>query len=461
MEWNNNIIEVLAQAFGGKDTLYIVGGYVRDTLLGITSPDIDFATPMEPDRVKQILDDHGLPVYTIGEKYGTVGTRVGDVPVEITTFRTEEYHHDRHPEVKYVQTLQDDLQRRDFTINAIAIDTVAKTVFDPFDGMKDIQNKVVRAVGEPSERFREDPLRLLRLYRFAFRYQFHIDSKTEQAAYHKARSILSISAERQRTELEKILLTLPRAERYIDTTMFDALFGPSGVGAFILPEVAGLTWVKQPGTYHGGNTVLDHVKRCIFATDSHDPLTLWAILLHDIGKPATYTAELRGGGLTSHFYGHDRVGANMFSGIADRLRFSNKEKSIIQALIGEHMCIGNISEHGWSNATIRRLYSRVGDNISRLFELVYADLDGHTHIREGSKEKISAFEEAVERYLANDARTPRLPKGLGDEIMTRFGIVEGPQVGEYTNCVKAAILDDKLPLEPTIEESITYLEENM
>src|SRR5262245_928580 len=301
----------LAEAFAANgETLYLVGGVVRDTLLGIqVSTELDFATSALPATTQTALTDAGAAsMYLVGERFGTVGATFAgldeDFQVEITTFRREVYPDtSRFPEVAFGATLTDDLARRDFTMNAVAIDAASGLIIDPWGGESDIAHAVVRAVGEPSERFEEDPLRLLRAARFVSQLGFRLDWRTERAMGERAESLSRISRERILAELNRLLVG-----EYADHAL--EILRRTGLLRVALPELDPLLSEADSniaGRLGREKDLWEHTIRVVQRSPQRLAVR-WAAILHDAAKPLTRTVDVHG---EVHFFGHEHVGAQL------------------------------------------------------------------------------------------------------------------------------------------------------
>jgi tRNA nucleotidyltransferase/poly(A) polymerase len=303
--------------------LYLVGGSIRDVLLGRKPKDYDYATPLLPDDIEAKVRAAGKRPYVTGKRFGTIGFNHEGQFVEVTTFRSEQYGKTRKPEVQFVTSITEDLSRRDFTINAIA-QRGTKTV-DPFGGYDDLQAKVIRAVGNPSERFNEDPLRMLRAVRFVSQLGFTIEPTTHKAIVKNAHKILSVSRERWIQELDKLL---------VGDHVVNGLYAlyTTDLIKFVLPELRIQSGYDQNSDWHELSLV-EHTIRTVAATPTD--LTLrWAALLHDIAKPFVRTDNKRG---TSNYVFHDVVGAELVYGIGKRLKWSNERLQAVQELVKSHL----------------------------------------------------------------------------------------------------------------------------
>jgi tRNA nucleotidyltransferase/poly(A) polymerase len=398
--------------------IYIVGGAVRDIIMGRITNDWDFTTNATPEEILKII-----PGGLYNNQFGTVFTDNPDDPSrphEITTFRKEENYTDfRHPEkITWGKSLKEDLARRDFTINSLALDKNDK-VIDLYKGQDDIKNKLIRAVGDPDARFGEDALRMMRAVRIASELGFLIEDKTFEAIKKNAPLINKIAKERIKEEFFKILAS---PNPYDGIT----LLRNCGLMAEIIPEFEKCFGVEQksPGRHHiydVGNHLLMSLKNC----SSPDPVTRFATLIHDIGKPLTYKKLATG---TITFYNHEMVSTKIAENIADRLRFSNKEKDKFIKLIRWHQF--TVDEHQTDSA-IRRVIRNVGlENMDDMLALRVADRLGG-----GARETSWRLEEFKKRLIEVQKQpfTVRDLKIDGNDVMKESDLTPGPEIGKILN----------------------------
>ena len=339
-------------------SLYLVGGAVRDYLLSKPSHDFDFTTDARPEEIKSMFR-HTIDT---GIKHGTVTVLFKGGSYEITTFRTEgDYSDSRHPDsVTFVRSLSEDLKRRDFTINAFACDLSSGEIIDRHGGFDDLKNGVIRAIGDPNERFTEDALRIMRAARFSSKLGFEIEKETRRAMKALSSTISKVSEERIREELFR-LVDSPFPRLGIKT------MEEAGLLEIILPELYSCKAIEGEG-YHRENLLEHQILALEEALRLHAPLTVKiSALLHDIGK---VKAERRIGD-KSIYYSHEIIGSEMASNIMTRMKSSNKDRDEVALLIREHMVQYTSS---WSDGAVRRLIVRVGkDNLDNLFLLRECD----------------------------------------------------------------------------------------
>jgi poly(A) polymerase len=422
---DETVIARLGQLFKQRgQQIYLVGGSVRDQILGRPTHDLDFATDAPPERTRAILElTHPSALYSIGEKFGTIAATFGDMNVEITTFRGETYQPgSRKPEVRYGLKLEEDLARRDFTINALARNLVSDGIVDRFGGMDDLRAGLIRAVGVPGERFAEDPLRLLRAVRFAAQLGFSIERSTADAITVGATGLRGVSRERILEELNRLLLA-PYASRGL------RLAADLGLLAVILPEVLDLRRTSQ-GTR--SKDVFEHTLRVIDRTRP-DPVLRWAALLHDIGKPRTFVQTDH----EIHFPAHEIVGERLSAEILARLRADAALAKRVSRLAGLHMR-ANQYEDDWTDGAVRRLMRETGQDLVLLLELSTADVTSYRAAKvEAALDRVRRLRERVRR-LEEEASLEEIKSPLdGDELMEIFG--RGP--GPWIKAVKSYLLD--------------------
>lgn len=309
--------------------VYLVGGSVRDSLLGRAPEDYDFTTPLDPDAIEQAVRNAGKRPYLIGKRYGTVGFKLDDHFIEVTTFRTERYlPGSRKPDVEFTHDITYDLSRRDFTINAMALRDDGHLI-DPFGGRVDLESRIIRTVNKPYDRYNEDPLRMLRAARLAAQLNFSVDTDSEKQAAKKAPKILEVSKERWTQELDKLLVT-DHPEIGLEFLAITRLLH------FILPELAVQIGYDQKSPYHE----LDLWQHTLKTVQLSPPElhVRWAALLHDIGKPYVQITNSRG---YSNYTHHDVIGAEMVGKIAHHLKWSKERTAIIKQLVRDHLQDGS------------------------------------------------------------------------------------------------------------------------
>ncbi len=406
---------------------WIVGGCVRDVLLGRGAADWDIATDARPDEMLRIFP-RAIPT---GIEHGTITVVVAGKHYEVTTLRGEGAYSDgRRPDrVHFVDDITADLARRDFTINAIAIDPETGALIDPFGGQRDLAAKVLRAVGDPHERFAEDGLRVLRAARFVATLELAIDPETERAIQPTLDTYRKVSMERVRDEWVKTM----KAKR--PSLAFD-LMRTTGILGVTCPELLEGVGMEQ-NRYHGYD-VWRHGMECMDAC-AGDPILRVAALLHDVGKPRSRAFSDKTKDYT--FYEHERIGAEIADPICHRLRFSNDERARIVDLVRHHLF--HYSDE-WTDATVRRWIRRVGkERVGDLYVLNEADVRAKGRDFEGDLASLALLKGHVERVLeAGAALTVRDLQVNGHDLMREFGLSPGPILGVLLDALLDAVLAD-------------------
>ncbi len=419
-----NILEVYKKLQNANFDAYFVGGCVRDIILKKEVKDWDFTTNAAPENILKIFPDGFYD-----NQFGTVGVPLeGEKQViEITTFRTEgAYKDSRHPEnVSWGKTIEEDLARRDFTINAIALNLISFDkkapgfdLIDPFGGQKDIEKKIVKAVGDANKRFKEDALRLIRAIRIATELNFTIEEDTWNKIKEDASLIQNISNERVHDELLRIL----KSDSAYDGVM---LLKDSGLLQFILPELIEGIDVSQvrPGRHHTTDVFTHNVLSLKFCP-SKDPIVKFATLIHDVGKPKVKSEDKEG---LVIFHNHELVGAKIAGKICERLRFSKRDSDKIVSLIRWHMFSVN---ENLTDAGVRRFIRRIGvGNVKDMMDLRVGDrLGGGTQTAESWRLKL--FKDKIEQQLKPAPFSINDMAIDGNDIMKTLQIKPGPKVGE-------------------------------
>ena len=348
MNIDKNTDKILSELENRGFEAYMVGGCVRDEIMGRICHDTDITTNALPEQILDVFS--GYKVIPTGLKHGTVTVICGDTPFEITTYRIDgEYTDHRRPDkVEFTSNIAEDLSRRDFTVNAIAMDRHGNIV-DPFGGKEDITAGIIRCVGKPEKRFSEDALRIMRAVRFASQLGFTIDKATSDAVHSMRDDLKKISRERIREELDKLVC---------GNNCVDVLLEYSDIITAVIPEFEPSIGLDQRSPYHRYN-VWEHTVRAIAAAPSDDLLLRRAILFHDIGKPACMTIDETGRG---HFKKHDSVGSAMTADIMRELRYDSRTVANTSALIANH------SKKIRSKADVKRMMYLIGDEL--FFELM-------------------------------------------------------------------------------------------
>jgi poly(A) polymerase len=394
-----------------------VGGSVRDAWLRRAHDDLDFATDATPEETKALVRGLAASVWLQGEAFGTIGAEVGGLRMEITTFRTESYEPaSRHPDVSFASDIQTDLSRRDFTINAMALRLPEKEAVDPFAGVKDLGAKLIRTPLDPIVSFTDDPLRMLRAFRFASQLDFKIDTSTLRAITELRDEIKTVSAERIRDELSK-LVTGAAPARALE------LADESGLTQHFLPELSSLKLEQDP--VHRHKDVFHHTLAVVERTDPELEVRL-AALLHDIGKPKTRKIDSDG----VSFHHHEVVGADMAAERLRALRFKNEIVHSVSEIIRLHHRF-HTYRLGWSDSAVRRYVRDSGPLMPRLNALVRADCTTRNAAK--AKELAARMDELEERIreLAAREELDRIRPDLdGRQVMDHLAVPPGPVVGE-------------------------------
>jgi poly(A) polymerase len=434
---------------------YLVGGCVRDILLKREPADYDVATDATPDQVQEIFPRS----LAVGAKFGVIivsndsvepdsaktsaeESEQPRVQVEVATFRSDiGYSDGRHPDsVAFTRTPEEDVQRRDFTINALLLDPETNEVLDFVGGREDLRAGIIRAIGNPEERFREDKLRMVRAVRFASRFRYAIEARTFRAIQKLARDIIQVSAERLRDELTK-LLTEGAARRAFE------LLDETGVLPELLPEIALMKGVQQPPQFHPEGDVWTHTLMMLEVLKAGcSPTLAWGVLLHDVGKPPTFTPPAGPGGRI-RFDRHVEVGARMAEEICRRLRFSNEDTEQIAALVANHLKFKDVPQ--MKTSTLKR-FVRL-DRFDEHLELHRLDcLSSHRNL-----ESYDFVRQFIAETPAEEMRPPRLV--TGDDLLA-MGLQPGPLFKEVLGIVEEAQLEGKIRSK---EEAVQLVKQNL
>ena len=432
---------------------FLVGGAVRDSIMGFTPKEYDIATNAKPEDVQRIFK------YTIptGIKHGTILVILDDMHVEITTFRSDgNYSDGRHPDkVEYTASIEDDLPRRDLTINAMAYNILDGNLIDMFDGMKDIKNKIIRSVGNPYERFTEDGLRIMRAIRFATRLNFNIEKETFDAICHSTGMLTSIAYERIREEFNGILIS-DNPFRGIE------LLRKTGILALIMPELMQGFGVAQ-NRFHKYD-VYYHILHTIQAVEplETEELTLLvrlAALFHDIAKPMVQKKVSKQE--EPVYYNHEVVGANVAKKVMRRLKYSNAEIDFVTLLVRQHMFY---YQDEWTDGAVRRFMKAVGiENIKPLLKLREADRLGSGNRKDKESKAIPKLLARIDKIIEEEnAITVKDLKINGNDLMKEFNLKPGPIVGKILNYLLDLILDEPSlnDKEKLMEKTKIFLESN-
>ncbi len=438
---------------GAGHELFLVGGAVRDHQRGVpidTLTDLDFATSALPNESGRVLRRAGLPVFTVGSRFGTVGTILAGVPerrqIQITTYRGEIYvNGSRKPRVTFGKNLEQDLARRDFSINAMAM-AADESLIDPHGGKRDLEQGILRTVGNPRVIFQEDPLRTLRAARFIATLGMKPEAGLAEVVRDVADEILTVSRERWLLEMNKILLggAVDDGLNFLATTDVLKHLWPAGQ--------AMVEFRADQGRYHH-KALWPHTLGVVSQTPPRLAVR-WAALLHDAGKVTTRSVDGAG---EVHFFGHEMAGAAVVDEVARRFRFDRVLHQRVRALVLMHQRPA-LYEKSWTDGAVRRLIRDAGDALGDLLDLSRADVTSQRPgIREGVLARLAELQARADDLIVKDGQAPLLPKGIGQVIMHAFGIQPGPRVGELKSRLEQAVLDGELPRDGAPEEYLAYL----
>lgn len=427
--------ELLDTLWSAGHAGYVVGGSLRDAVLGRDPDDWDLATDARPERLLQLF-----PGAVYENRFGTVAVRRRDETFEVTTFRSDHDYADfRRPHrIEFGDSVELDLARRDFTVNAVAWGrdprggAAEPAHVDPFEGLRDVERRLLRAVGEPVRRFEEDALRMIRAVRLAATLGFEIEPATRDAIAARAELVAHLSGERIAAELLKLLA----AER---PSVGLRLLAETGLLPHVLPELAaerGLAQNKIPG-----DDLWDHTVRAVDAAPVNRPVVRLAALLHDVGKPLTAA--------DGHFYGHDAVGADLARAVLERLHLPREVVTVVTHLVRQHMWS---YDDQWSDAAVRRFIRKVGPSaLDELFELRRAD-----NIGSGQPEGaggLDALRRRVDAELAAEVALDRSDLAVdGDDLIRDVGLEPGPRIGRLLDELLERVIED-----PALNERASLL----
>ncbi len=449
----------LAERFTAQGhRLALVGGPVRDAVLGRAAPDQDLTTDAVPEVTEKLLRGWADAVWDIGRAFGTIGARRGDLVVEITTYRSETYDPaSRKPDVAFGSSLEEDLRRRDFTVNAMAVELPSLTFVDPFGGLGDLLARRLRTPGRPEESFGDDPLRMMRAARFAAQLGFDVAPEVVAAMTAMAGRITIVAAERVKVELEKTVLA-PQPRRGLE------LMVDTGLADHVLPELPALR--LEIDEHHRHKDVYEHtltvLEQAVALEDGPqgpvpgpDLLLRLAALLHDVGKPATRRFE-PGGGVSFHH--HELVGAKLAARRLKALRFDRETVKQVARLVELHLRFHGYGDADWTDSAVRRYVTDAGPLLERLHKLTRSDC---TTRNRRKAERLAAAYDALEGRIARlqeqealDAVRPDLD---GNAIMQILGIPPGREVGLAWQHLKELRLErGPLPPDEAREELLRW-----
>ncbi|WP_170225296.1 CCA tRNA nucleotidyltransferase [Nocardioides albertanoniae] len=440
------VIDSLGEAFARSGfELALVGGPVRDAMLGRPHNDLDFTTSARPEQTEKILRAWGEALWDMGRDFGTIGTRKGPWQVEVTTYRSEAYDPDsRKPAVAYGDSLADDLVRRDFTVNAMAVrlggaDGKAREVVDLYGGVVDLATRVLRTPGTPEASFSDDPLRMMRAARFAAQLGFTVAPEVVAAMTDMAERISIISAERVRDELVKLICApYPRQglQLLVDT----------GLADLVLPELAALRMERDEHNRH--KDVYEHTLTVLEQSIDQesrlgggpDFVSRFAALMHDVGKPRTRKFHDDG---TVSFHHHDVVGGKMTRKRMKQLRFSKDEIEAVAKLVDLHLRFHGYGDGDWTDSAVRRYVRDAGDQLERLHVLTRADCTTRNRRKADRLARTyDALEARIERISEEEELAALRPALDGNQIMELLDIPAGREVGAAYKFLMELRLDE-------------------
>ena len=428
---------------------YFAGGAVRDMLLDLKIHDVDIATSANPEEIEKLFPG----CESRGKSFGVMVVKDGDFEFEVATFRTDIGTSDhRRPEKVEFSSAKDDAYRRDFTVNGLFFDPVKNELIDYVGGLKDIKGKTIRLIGDAQARIEEDYLRLIRAVRFAAKLNFEIEKETFECIFQNAEKITSVSKERLRDELSKILLDQNRCDGL-------EILEKTGMLKVLLPELEETKNVAQPPEFHSEGDVWTHTLLALKNIKENPSEELvWAILLHDIGKPETRGFRSTIGKANITFFDHDVRSAEKAKEILSRLRFSHAFTTKVVWAISQHMRIVH-AFRGMSERKQKKLFS--DENIQLLIDLTFSDLSAS--LRPNGYPEMDLYEDAValkekfakEMLVEEKNQMMKFDLITGNDIMELLKISGGPQVGKIKNKIEKAYLDGEIN---TREEALKMIE---
>jgi poly(A) polymerase len=422
------VIDDLGARFAGAGhQIALVGGPVRDAMLGRLQNDLDFTTSARPEVTERLLRGWADAVWDIGREFGTIGARKGAWQIEITTYRSEAYDPaSRKPEVQYGDSLAGDLGRRDFTVNAMAVDLPGAVFEDPYGGIVDLAHRTLRTPGRPEDSFSDDPLRMMRAARFAAQLGFTVAPEVVAAMTGMADRISIVSAERVRDELVK-LVCAPEPRRGL------RLLVETGLAAIVLPELPALALERDE--HHRHKDVYEHTLTVLEQSidledrlgERPDFVSRFAALMHDVGKPRTRRFADDG---TVTFHHHDVVGAKLVRKRMQALRFSNDQTDDVAKLVELHLRFHGYGSGEWTDSAVRRYVRDAGDQLDRLHVLTRADCTTRNQRKaERLRRTYDDLETRIARLSEEEELASIRPDLDGTQIMEILGITPGPEVG--------------------------------
>ena len=443
------VTEELGRRFAAAgEQIALVGGPVRDAMLGRRQLDLDFTTSARPEVTEQLLTGWADAVWDIGRAFGTIGCRRGDWQVEITTWRAEAYDpQSRKPTVQYGDSLVADLGRRDFTVNAMALTLPEQQLEDPFGGVLDLAHRRLRTPGRPEDSFSDDPLRMMRAARFSSQLGFSVEPEVVDAMRAMAQRITIVSAERVRDELVKLVMS-PDPVRGL------RLLVATGLASYVLPELPALALERDEhhrhkDVYEHTLTVLEQSIDLESRLGGPDLVSRLAALMHDVGKPRT--RRFAGNGVVT-FHHHDVVGAKLTRKRMQALRFPRDQTEAVAQLVEQHLRFHGYGSGEWTDSAVRRYVRDAGDQLERLHVLTRADCTTRNRRKADLlRRTYEELEHRIDHLSAEEELASIRPDLTGFQIMEILGIGPGREVGEaYKH-----LLELRLDRGPMSEEDAT------
>ncbi|MFS8477746.1 MAG: CCA tRNA nucleotidyltransferase [Micromonosporaceae bacterium] len=411
--------------------LHLVGGSVRDALLGQLGNDLDFCTDARPEQTLRVMEGWAEATWTTGAEFGTIGAAYRGLRLEITTFRAEAYDRvSRKPIVQYGTSLVDDLRRRDFTVNAMAVSLPDHRFCDPYGGLEDLADRLIRTPGSPEESFADDPLRMLRAARFASQLRFRVRADVVDAMTRMADDLTRVSAERIRDEFTKLLCGA-------DPVAGLRLLVDTGLADRFLPELSGLRLEIDEHAQH--KDVYEHTLTVVrnavnLEEDGPDFVLRMAALMHDVGKPATKVVSPEG---RVSFHHHEVVGARLTRQRMRQLRYPKDVVSDVATLVALHLRFYGYGRGEWTDSAVRRYVTDAGHLLPRLHKLVRSDCTTRNRRKAAQlAADYTQLEERIARLRAEEDLARVRPDLDGNEIMRLLGVPPGPVVGQAWRYLK-------------------------
>ena len=448
-----SVVSPLAERFLAEgESLALVGGTVRDALLGRLGTDWDFTTSARPDTIEKILSGWADATWDVGRAFGTIGARKGDAQIEITTFRSDRYEPDsRRPDVAFGDTLSGDLSRRDFTVNAMAVELPSQVFVDPFGGLRDLEAGMLRTPGTAPRSFTDDPLRMMRAARFCAQLGFEASTEVVAAMRDMSDRLSIVSAERVRDELVK-LVCADQPRRGL------LLMVQTGLADHVLPELPALRLERDE--HHSHKDVYEHTLMVLeqaialedrLGSDGPDFVVRFAALMHDVGKPRT--RRFSGDGQVT-FHHHDVVGAKLTRKRMQALRFPTATTDAVAALVELHLRFHGYGTAEWTDAAVRRYVRDAGDQLERLHVLTRADSTTRNARKAARLQRTyDHIEQRIARLAEQEELAAMRPDLDGNAIMQLLDIPPGRAVGEaYRHLLELRVENGPLGHERAVEE---------